>query len=181
MMTGMPRAALALLIMIVALRVGTSEAVAGSPQPIGVIAGHEVSRPVLGIRYGTPQRWSGSVSLLLGKLDHWDRMPIARGMVFSVDCGQGGGKGSIGLTALTPRRMLTGFYPHGVIFGAVLRGSVLRAWGDPLIAHENVTYVGPELEVGTFFTNLSLGYMVRLSGSESSRRDFFAWSIGVGF
>jgi hypothetical protein len=167
-------AALALL---VTLTPGSARA--GAADPMLRLGDRDVSPPLFAFRYGVPLHWSGSASVVVGRLYDVDRAPCAKGMILGCEVGSGGGKLSMGKT-IGPH--LIGYYPHGVaVIGLAVKATVLRTWGHPLKARQRATFVGLEGEIGMFMLDISLGYGRCVAGPASSARDLLLLSGGLGF
>jgi hypothetical protein len=105
-------------------------------------------------------------------------LPIAQcaqGFTFQADAGSGGGKLSLGIGG---RAHVDEEDFKGTV-GLGLRLSVARTWGSPLGTLPNLTYLGPELDLGILRANLTLGVLFRVSGQRGATA-LFSWSLGFG-
>jgi hypothetical protein len=97
----------------------------------------------------------------------------ARGFLFEVGAGSGGGKASLGVGGRA-RVEDDGF--HGAV-GANLKLSVARTWGSPIGTEPNLTYLGPELGLSAMHVGLDIGVLWRLSGQGGSSA-VLSWGLG---
>ena len=98
----------------------------------------------------------------------------ARGFLFEVGAGSGGGRASLGIGGRA-RVEDDGF--HGVV-GANLKLSVARTWGSPIGTDPNLTYLGPELGLSVMHVGVDLGVLWRVSGQGGSSA-VFSWGLGL--
>lgn len=99
----------------------------------------------------------------------------ARGFTLEADAGSGGGKLSLGIGA---RAKVHEEDFRGTV-GVGLRLSVARTWGSPVGTEPNLTYLGPELDLGILRVNLTLGVLWRVSG-QGGASALFSWGVGFG-
>jgi hypothetical protein len=99
----------------------------------------------------------------------------ARGFTLEADAGSGGGKLSLGIGA---RAHVHEEDFRGTV-GVGLRASVARTWGSPIGTEPNLTYLGPELDLGIVRVNLTLGVLWRVSG-QGGASALFSWGVGFG-
>ena len=98
----------------------------------------------------------------------------ARGFLFEVGAGSGGGKASLGIGGRA-RVEDEGF--HGAV-GANFKLSVARTWGSPIGTEPNLTYLGPELGLSVMHAGLDVGVLWRVSGQGGSSA-VFSWGLGL--
>jgi hypothetical protein len=129
-----------------------------------------------GARISSPQLFSASGGVLIGRIDApprppdappRDKMYIPSGLFLQAEPGIGGGKVGLGFAKGLP--------PVGA---AGIKAFVLRTWGQPLWGTKNRTYAGLEVDF-TLFMKLSLGVMRRVDRAPHDTR--LTGGIGIGF
>jgi len=99
----------------------------------------------------------------------------ARGFTLQAEAGMGGGKVSLGMGA---RAHVHEDDFRGTV-GVGLRLSAARTWGSPIGTKPDLTYLGPELDLGLLRVNLTLGVLWRVSG-QGGASALFSWGVGFG-
>ncbi len=99
----------------------------------------------------------------------------AKGFLFQVDAGSGGGKVSLGMGA---RARVDEEDFRGTV-GVSLRAALARTWGSPIGTEPNLTYLGPELDLSVLRFNLTLGVLWRVSGHTGASA-VLGWGVGFG-
>jgi hypothetical protein len=99
----------------------------------------------------------------------------ARGFLFEVAAGSGGGVLSLGVGA---RARVDEEDFHGTV-GLGLRAALARTWGDPIGTEPGLTYLGPELDLSVLRVDLTLGVLWRVSG-QTGASALFSWGVGFG-
>jgi hypothetical protein len=128
-----------------------------------------------GARLSSPQIFSASLGVLIGRIDPPQDdsddggTHLPTGVLIQIEPGLGGGKFSLGVAK--------GLLPMA---GAGIKASIMRTWGHPLFTEPRQTYVGVEVDA-TFFIKLSLGGMARLRGNETAPRLILTGGVGLGF
>jgi len=102
-----------------------------------------------------------------------ERVRGRAGVLFQLHAGSGGGKLSVGLGG---RARIDSDDLKGAVT-AGLKVSVARTWGSPVGTAENLTYLGPELDLSVMRVALSLGALWRVDGS-GGKGVLFSWGLG---
>jgi len=131
--------------------------------------GHIV--PALGVHFGTPQKASAALGVVVGEDWQKDGRDHSRNVALFVEPGLSAGRASVA------------YLDHG--FGAFGSGfaigpSVLRTWKDPLTVKPNVTFLGIDATLWpVLFTGPRVGVFRRVAGNDSHKW-FFSFDIGIG-
>lgn len=127
--------------------------------------------PALGVHFGTPQKVSAALGVVLGEDWQQNGRDHSRNVALFVEPG------------LSATRASVAYVSHG--FGAFGSGfaigpSVLRTYNDPWTVKQNVTYLGGDLTIWpVIFTGPRVGVFRRVSGFDP-RRWFVSIDFGIG-
>lgn len=131
------------------------------------------ARPYWNVQWGSPQRASAGLGVLVGRVTG-DNLQIAkRALLLEARPGLDGGALHVGFV---PAAFATRGFAFG---GAALKGTLLRTWGTPassLLPRQ--TYAGAELHVA-WIVKGSIGMLWRVSGN-AGKRHALTWSVGFG-
>jgi hypothetical protein len=128
--------------------------------------------PALGLRFGTPQKASAAVGLLVGVDWQKDQRDHSRNGTIFVEPGLSAGRASIAYVD-------HGYGSFGSGFG--IAATALRTWDDPWGAKQNASYVGGEVILWPIvFVGPRLGLFRSVSGDVGSKKWFFSFDFGIG-
>jgi hypothetical protein len=128
--------------------------------------------PGLGLRFGTPQKASAALGMLVGvdwQKDHRDHS--RKGAIF-VEPGLSAGRASIAYVD-------HGYGSFGSGFG--IAATALRTWEDPWGAKQNASYLGGEVILWPIvFVGPRVGLFRSVAGDVGSKKWFFSIDFGIG-
>ena len=128
--------------------------------------------PGLGVHVGAPQKASVAAGIVLGEDWREHGRDRSRNVGLWVEPGLSGGRASVAY-------INHGYGSFGSGFG--IAASVLRAWDDPWVAKQNVTYVGGELLLWPIvFVGPRVGLFHSVTGPSGSQKWFVSFDFGVG-
>ena len=128
--------------------------------------------PALGLRFGTPQKASAAVGVLVGEDWQKNARDHSRNAALFVEPGLSAGRASIAYVG-------HGYGSFGSGFGVA--ATVLRTWEDPWGAKENATYVGGELILWPIvFIGPRVGLFRSVAGNVGSRSGSVSFDFGIG-
>ncbi len=139
----------------------------------GAVTGPDIRIfPMLGARFGTPQRLSLSAGVGIDLNPRVDADHASREILLALAPGLGAERGS-----------LTFVYSPGRFGGGIAAGaSVVRTIDHPWNAPENATYVGVDLAVLPIIAiGPRLGVLRRVSGNTTDRPWIWTLDFGFGF
>ena len=140
-----------------------------------------------GAGYKIPLEFHGRLGLLIGDIDPpGTRDRYVSAFLLELEPGTGGNKLGLGWTRGT-RCGNSRWFPLVCTKAGGIAGTpkvvLVRTRGSP--SPDRVlpgqTYLGFELEVSARLTNVTLGYLRRLGGDESSQKDVLTVGLGVAF
>jgi hypothetical protein len=127
--------------------------------------------PALGLRFGTPQKASAAVGLLVGVDWQKDARDHSRNAAIFVEPGLSAGRASIAYVG-------HGYGSFGSGFG--IAATALRTWEDPWGARQNSTYAGGEVILWPIvFIGPRVGVFRGVKG-DGSKKWFFSIDFGIG-
>ena len=128
--------------------------------------------PALGLRFGTPQKASAAVGLLVGVDWQKNARDHSRNAALFVEPGLSAGRVSIAYVG-------HGYGSFGSGFGVA--ATALRTWDDPWSAKQNATYVGGEVILWPIvFVGPRVGLFRSVTGDVGSKKWFFSIDFGIG-
>ena len=128
--------------------------------------------PALGLRFGTPQKASAAVGLLIGVDWQRDHRDHSRNGTIFVEPGLSAGRASVAYVD-------HGYGSFGSGYG--IAATMLRTWEDPWGARENATYVGGEVILWPIvFVGPRVGLFRSIAGDVGSKKWFFSIDFGIG-
>jgi hypothetical protein len=138
------------------------------------------TRASLGVGYGAPLGATATAGVLYGLgadvREESERVKALVGLLFQLHAGTGGGKLSLGLGARASVRS-EDFKGSA---GSALKLSLVRTWRHPVGTEHGQTYLGPELDIGLWRLDSTLGVLARVNGSRGGRV-VFSWGLGLRF
>lgn len=128
--------------------------------------------PALGVQFGSPQRASAALGIVLGEDFVRDGHDHSRNVAIFAEPGLGAGRASIAYVS-------HGYGSFGSGFG--IAATALRTWNEPWQLNANQTYVGGEVLLWPIlFVGPRIGLLRNVSTVETSRHWFWSFSVGVG-
>ncbi|HXD49662.1 MAG TPA: hypothetical protein VN600_12850 [Gemmatimonadaceae bacterium] len=125
-----------------------------------------------GVHVGEPQKASAALGVILGEDWQSKGRDHSRNVALYAEPGIAAGRASIAY-------LDQGYGSFGSGFG--IAASVLRAWDDPWVAKQNVTYVGGELLLWPIvFVGPRVGLFHSVTGPSGSQKWFVSFDFGVG-
>lgn len=128
--------------------------------------------PALGVRFGTPQKASAALGVVVGEDWQKNGRDHSRNLALFAEPGVSGGRGSLAYVS-------HGYGTFGSGFGVA--ATVLRTWNDPWTVRQNQSYMGGEIILWpVVFIGPRIGLFRNISTNETSRRWFLSFDFGIG-
>jgi hypothetical protein len=128
--------------------------------------------PALGLRFGTPQKASAALGIVVGQDWQKNGRDRSRHVALFAEPGVSAGRASFAYVS-------HGYGTFGS--GLVLAGTFLRTWNDPWTVRENQSYVGGEAILWPIvFIGPRVGLCRNVSSNERSRHWFVSFDFGIG-
>lgn len=128
--------------------------------------------PALGVRFGTPQKASAALGVVVGQDWQKNGRDHSRNLALFAEPGVSGGRASFAYVS-------HGYGTFGSGFGVA--ATVLRTWNDPWTVKQNQSYMGGEIILWpVVFIGPRIGLFRNISANETSRRWFLSFDFGIG-
>jgi hypothetical protein len=128
--------------------------------------------PALGLHFGTPQKASAALGVVVKEDWQKDAHDHSRSIAVFAEPGLSAGRASVAYID-------HGYGSFGSGFG--IAATALRTWEDPWTVKENTTYAGGEIILWPIvFVGPRIGVFRSLTSNTTSRKWFLSFDLGIG-